>query len=95
MATLHKPQITKQTRTATFSWRTGDDIKVHDLAAALRKLQPEAILDSLTVETAGEGRFMRLRIEYFADAAAEERRIIERYRNHDPLDHFFPLHSKD
>lgn len=95
MATLHKPQIIKQTRTATFSWRTADDIKVHDLANALRKLQPEAILDRLTVETADEGRVMRLHVEYLADAAAEERRIIERYRNYDPLDRFFPLHSTD
>ena len=95
MATLHKPQIIKQTRTATFSWRTADDIKVHDLANALRKIQPEAILDSLTVETTDEGRFMRLRVEYIADTAAEEARIIERYRNHDPLDYLDPLHNRD
>ena len=95
MATLHKPQIIKQTRTATISWRTGEDIKVHDLAAALRKIQPEAILDTLTVETTNDGQFTRLHVEYIADAAAEERRIIERYRNHDPLDHFFPLRSRD
>lgn len=95
MATLHKPQITKQTRTVTISWRPGDDIKVHDLANALRKIQPEAILDNITVETADEGRFMRLRVEYLADAAAEERRIIERYRNHDPLDYLDPLRNRD
>lgn len=95
MATLHKPQIIKQTRTATFSWRTTDDIKVHDLANALRKIQPEAILDSLTVETADEGRFMRLRVEYLADTAAEERRIIECYRNYDPLDYLDPLRNRD
>ena len=95
MATPPKPQITKQTRTVTISWRPGDDIKVHDLAAALRKIQPEAILDNITVETADEGRFMRLRVEYLADTAAEARRIIERYRNYDPLDRLAPLHSKD
>lgn len=85
MATLHKPQITKQARTVTISWRTGDDIKVHDLANTLRKIQPEAILDSITVETADEGQFTRLRVEYIADTDAEKRRIIERYRNYDPL----------
>lgn len=85
MATLHIPQIIKQTRVATFSWRTDDDIKVHELANALRKIQPEAILDSLTVETSDDCRFMRLRVEYFADADEEARRIIERYRNYDPL----------
>lgn len=95
MATLHKPQITKQTRTVTISWRPGDDIKVHDLAGALRKIQPEAILDSLTVETTDEGRFMRLRVEYLADTAAEEAQIIERYRNHDPLDYLDPLRNRD
>ena len=57
MATLHKPQITKQTRTVTISWRPGDDTKVHDLAA-------------------------------------EEARIIERFRNHDPLDYLAPLRSR-
>ena len=95
MATLHKPQIIKQTSTATISWRPGDDIKVHDLATALRKIQPEAILDNITVETAADGQFTRLYVEYIADLEAEERRIIERYRNYDPLDRLSPLHSRD
>lgn len=30
-----------------------------------------------------------------ADTAAEERRIIERYRNHDPLDYLDPLRNRD
>lgn len=94
MATLHKPQIAKQTRTVTISWRPGDDIKVHDLAAALRKIQPEAILERLTVETATGTPFIRLHVEYIADLAAEEARIIERYRNHDPLDYLDPLRSR-
>lgn len=93
MATLHKPQITKQTRTITISWRPGDDIKVHDLATALRKIQPEAILERLTVETGHP--FTRLHVEYIADLAAEEARIIERYRNHDPLDYLDPLRNRD
>lgn len=95
MTTLHKPQITKQTRTVTITWRPGDDIKVHDLANALRKIQPEAILERLTVEAGTGSPFTRLCVEYIADRAAEERRIIEQYRNFDPLDHFSPLHSKD
>ncbi len=93
MATQPKPQITKQTRTVTISWRPGDDIKVHDLAAALRKIQPEAILERLTVETAAGTPFIRLRVEYIADLAAEESRIIERYRNRDPLDPLYPMRS--
>ena len=94
MATPPKPQITKQTRTVTISWRPGDDIKVHDLANALRKIQPEAILERLTVETGPDYPFTRLHVEYIADLAAEETRIIERYRNHDPLDYLAPLHSR-
>ena len=94
MATLHKPQITKQTRTVTISWRPGDDIKVHDLANALRKIQPEAILERLTVETDPGTPFTRLRVEYIADIAAEEGRIIERYRNRDPLDPLYTMHSR-
>lgn len=95
MATPPKPQITKQTRTITISWRPGDDIKVHDLANALRKIQPEAILERLIVETGPDYPFTRLRVEYIADLAAEERRIIERYRNHDPLDYLNPLRNRD
>lgn len=95
MATLHKPQITKQTRTVTISWRPGDDIKVHDLAAALRKIQPEAILERLTVETGPNYPFTRLHVEYIADFAAEKRRIIEQYRNFDPLDCLDPLRNRD
>ena len=93
MATPPKPQITKQTRTLTISWRPGDDIKVHDLANALRKIQPEAILERLTVEAGPDYPFTRLRVEYIADLAAEERRIIERYRNRAPLDPLYPMHS--
>lgn len=95
MATLHKPQITKQTRTVTISWRPGDDIKVHDLATALRQIQPEAILDRLTVETDPDYPFTRLRVEYIADLAAEKRRIVEQYRNFDPLDRLDPLRNRD
>lgn len=94
MATLHKPQITKQTRTVTISWRPGDDIKVHDLAAALRKIQPEAILERLTLDTDTGQPFTHLHVEYIADLAAEEGRIIERYRNRDPLDPLYPMHSR-
>lgn len=94
MATPSKPQITKQTRTVTISWRPGDDIKVHDLAAALRKIQPEAILERLTVEAGPDYPFTRLRVEYIADLAAEEARIIERYRNRDPLDPLYPMRSR-
>lgn len=95
MATLHKPQITKQTRTVTISWRPGDDIKVHDLANTLRKIQPEATLERLTVDTGTGTPFTHLCVEYIADRAAEERRIIERYRNHDPLDYLDSLRSRD
>lgn len=95
MTTLHKPQITKQTRTVTITWRPGDDIKVHDLANALRKIQPEAILERLTVEAGTGSPFTLLHVEYIADLAAEEARIIERYRNHDPLDYFAPLRNRD
>ena len=95
MATPPKLQITKQTRTVTISWRPGDDIKVHDLAAALRKIQPEAILEGLTVDTDTAHPFTLLHVEYIADLAAEEARIIERYRNHDPLDYLAPLRNRD
>lgn len=95
MATPSKPQITKQTRTATISWRPGDDIKVHDLANALRKIQPEAILERLTLDTDTDHPFTRLHVEYIANRAAEEARIIERYRNHDPFDYLDPLRNRD
>ena len=95
MATPPKPQITKQTRTATISWHPGDDIKVHDLAAALRKIQPEAILERLTLDTDTGHPFILLHVEYIADRAAEEARIIERYRHHDPLDYLDPLRNRD
>lgn len=72
----------------------GELIEAHDLANALRKIQPEAILERLTVETDTGHPFTRLHVEYIADRAAEEARIIERYRNHDPLDYLAPLHSK-
>lgn len=35
------------------------------------------------------------RSDDIADRAAEEARIIERYRNHDPLDYLAPLRNRD
>lgn len=69
--------------------------RILTIAAALRKIQPEAILERLTIETDTGHPFTRLHVEYIADRAAEEARIIERYRNHDPLDYLDPLRNRD
>lgn len=78
---------TRHTRILTITWPSGKPVKLHDIAQALRKLPDDAeaiSIEPTTVEYV-DAHHVGLRIEYTIDTAAEQRRIIDEYRNYDPL----------
>ena len=77
---------TRHTRVLTITWPSGKPVKLHDIAEALRKLpaDAEAISIEPTVEYV-DASHVGLRIEYTIDTEAERRRIIDEYRNYDPM----------
>lgn len=78
---------TRHTRVLTLTWASGKPVKLHDIIKALRKLPADAEATSIeptTVEYV-DAHHVGLRIEYTIDTDAEQRRIIDEYRNYDPL----------
>lgn len=78
---------TRHTRILTITWPSGKPVKLHDIAKALRKLPDDAeaiSIEPTTVEYV-DAHHVGLRIEYTIDTAAEKRRIIDEYRNYDPM----------
>lgn len=81
---------TRYTRVMTITWESGKPVKLHDIAKALRKLPADAeaiSIEPTTVEYV-DASHVGLRIEYTIDTAAERRRIIDEYRNYDPMQAF-------
>lgn len=77
----------RHTRILTLTWPSGKPVKLRDIAKALRDLPDDAEATSIeptTVEYV-DAHHVGLRIEYTIDTAAEQRRIIDEYRNYDPL----------
>lgn len=78
---------TRHTRVLTLTWASGKPVKVRDIIKALRELPDDAEATSIeptTVEYV-DAHHVGLRIEYTIDTDAEQRRIIDEYRNYDPL----------
>ena len=78
---------TRHTRVLTLTWASGKPVKVRDIIKALRELPDDAEATSIeptTVEYV-DARHVGLRIEYTIDTDAERRRIIDEYRNYDPM----------
>lgn len=78
---------TRHTRVLTLTWASGKPVKVRDIIKALRKLPDYAEATSIeptTVEYV-DASHVGLRIEYTIDTEAERRRIIDEYRNYDPM----------
>lgn len=78
---------TRHTRILTITWPSGKPVKLHDIAEAIRKLPADAEASSIeptTVEYV-DASHVGLRIEYNIDTEAERRRIIDEYRNYDPM----------
>lgn len=81
---------TRHTRVLTITWQSGKPVKLRDIAKALRDLPVDAEatnIEPTTVEYV-DAHHVGLRIEYTIDTAAEQRRIIDEYRNCDPLQAF-------
>lgn len=78
---------TRHTRVLTITWPSGKPVKLRDIAKALRDLPDDAEatnIEPTTVEYV-DAHHVGLRIEYTIDADAERRRIIDEYRNFDPM----------
>lgn len=78
---------TRHTRILTITWPSGKPVKLHDIAEAIRKLPADAeaiSIEPTTVEYV-DASHVGLRIEYNIDTEAERRRIIDEYRNYDPM----------
>lgn len=75
----------KQARTLNVFWAPGETVDLHALATALRDLPPDANAYSIETTQDSDASFHVLRIEYTIDEAAEHRRIIDEYRNYDPM----------
>lgn len=81
---------TRHTRVLTLTWPSGKPVKLRDIAKALRKLPDDAeaiSIEPTTVEYVNASR-VGLRIEYTIDTEGERRRIIDEYRNYDPMQAF-------
>lgn len=78
---------TRHTRVLTITWPSGKPVKVRDIAKALRKLPDDA--EAISIEPTSveyvDASHVGLRIEYTIDADAEQRRLIDGYRNYDPM----------
>lgn len=78
---------TRHTRVLTITWASGKSVKLRDIAKALLDLPPDA--EATRVEPTEveyvDAHHVGLRIEYTIDTAAEQRRIIDEYRNFDPM----------
>lgn len=78
---------TRHTRVLTLTWASGKPVKVRDIIKALRELPDDAeaiSIEPTTVEYV-DASHVGLRIEYNIDTEAERRRIIDEYRNYDPM----------
>lgn len=78
---------TRHTRVLTITWPSGKPVKVRDIIKALRDLPDDAeaiSIEQTTVEYV-DASHVGLRIEYTIDTEAERRRIIDEYRNYDPM----------
>lgn len=78
---------TRNTRVLTITWASGKPVKVRDIVKALRDLPDDAeaiSIEPTTVEYV-DAAHVGLRIEYAIDTDAERRRIIDEYRNYDPM----------
>lgn len=78
---------TRHTRVLPLTWASGKPVKVRDIIKALRELPVDAEATSIeptTVEYV-DASHVGLRIEYTIDNEAERRRIIDEYRNYDPM----------
>lgn len=78
---------TRHTRVLTVTWASGKPVKVRDIAKALLNLPADAEATSIEPTTAEyvDASHVGLRIEYTIDTDAERRRIIDEYRNYDPM----------
>jgi len=79
--------LTPETWALVFPWETDNPPTGRDIAKALRKLPADAeaiSIEPTTVEYV-DASHVGLRIEYTIDADAERRRIIDEYRNYDPM----------
>lgn len=78
---------TRNTRILTITWASGKPVKVRDIVKALRDLPDDA--EAISIEPTSveyvDAHHVGLRIEYTIDTDAERRRIIDEYRNYDPL----------
>lgn len=86
---------TRHTRVLTLTWPSDKPVKVRDIAKALRDLPADAEATSIeptTVEYV-DASHVGLRIEYTIDTDAERRRIIDEYRNYDPMRAFADIAS--
>ena len=75
----------KQARVINVFWSPGETFDLRALATALRGLPPGANADSIETTQDGDASFHVLHIEYTIDEASEHQRIIDEYRNYDPL----------
>lgn len=75
----------KQARVINVFWAPGETVDLRALATALQDLPPGANAYSIETTQDGDASFHGLHIEYTIDEAAEHRRIIDEYRNYDPL----------
>lgn len=78
---------TRNTRILTITWASNKPVKLRDIAKALRDLPDDA--EAISIEPASveyvDAHHVGLRIEYTIDTDAERRRIIDEYRNYDPM----------
>lgn len=78
---------TRNTRILTITWASNKPVKLRDIAKALRDLPDDA--EAISIEPTSveyvDAHHVGLRIEYTIDTDAERRRIIDEYRNYDPM----------
>lgn len=78
---------TRHTRVLTVTWASGKPVKVRDIVKALRDLPADA--EAISIEPTSveyvDAHHVGLRIEYTIDTDAERRRIIDEYRDYDPM----------
>lgn len=78
---------TRHTRVLTVTWASGKPVKVRDIVKALRDLPADA--EAISIEPTSveyvDAHHVGLRIEYTIDTDAERQRIIDEYRNYDPM----------
>ena len=77
----------RHTRVLTVTWASGKPVKVRDIVKALRDLPADA--EAISIEPTAveyvDAHHVGLRIEYTIDTDAERQRIIDEYRNYNPM----------